>query len=79
MLVEVRIGGDVFECEQGKCYSIDMHRYDLDEITHAQYRESIKGMTRLDDWMAGDCSKNIVYWWDDNGGVFFVKSKNTCS
>ena len=75
MLVEVKIGGDVFECEQGKCYSIDMYRYDCDEITHAQYRESIKGMTRLYDWMAGDCSKNIVYWWDDNGGVFFVKSK----
>ena len=75
MLVEVRIGGDVFECEQGKCYSLDMYGYDLDEITHAQYKESIKGMTRLDDWMAGDCSRNIVLWYDDNGSVFFVKSK----
>lgn len=76
MLVEVRIGGDVFECEQGKCYSLDMYGYDLDEITHAQYRESTKGMTRLYDDMAGDCSRNIVLWYGDNGSVFFVKSYN---
>jgi len=74
MLVEVRIGDNKYTCKQGQCYSLDMYGYDLDEITHAQYRESIKGMTRLYDDMAGDCSRNIVYWYDDNGGGFFVKS-----
>ena len=74
-LVRVQIGDNIFWCKQGQCYSLDMYGYDLHEITHAMYKESIKGMSRCYDDMAGDCSENIVYWYDDNGGVFFVKSR----
>ena len=79
MKVKVTIGGDKFVCEQGKCYIYGVDRqggiFEHEEITHRQYKEYTQGMTRLYDWMAGDCSKNIELWDDDNGGVFVVNSK----
>ena len=78
MLVEVRIGGDVFECEQGKCYSYGVDRdgviFEYSEITHAQYKDCVRSDNFEQQF--DSISDNVVLHYDDNGGVFFVKSNN---
>ena len=78
MLVEVRIGGDVFECEQGKCYSYGVDRdgviFEHSEITHAEYKDCVRSDNFEQQF--DSISDNVVLHYDDNGGVFFVKSNN---
>ena len=78
MLVEVILGDDVLTVEQGKCYSYGVDRegviFEHSEITHAQYKECVRSDNYEQQF--DSISDNVVLHYEDNGGVFFVKSYN---
>lgn len=75
MNTQITLGDDTYTAEKGKCYIIGYtgSGEGLSEITHSEYKEYTREMTRQAE--GDEISTNIIYWYDDNGGVLFVKSK----
>ena len=77
MRVNVKLGDEVLGVEKGKCYSYGVDRegviFEYFEIGIDEYKECV----RSDRFEKGesDISNNVVLHYEDNGGVFFVKSK----
>ena len=77
MKTQVILGDDNLIVEKGKCYSYGVDRdgtiFEHNEITHAQYKECVRSDNYEQQF--DSISDNVVLHYDDNGGVFFVKSK----
>ena len=78
MLVKVILGDCVLTVEQGKCYSYGVDRdgviFEYSEITHREYKDCVRSDNFEQQF--DSISDNVVLHYDDNGGVFFVKSNN---
>ena len=78
MLVEVILGDCVLTVEQGKCYSYGVDRdgviFEYSEITHREYKDCVRSDNYEQQF--DSISDNVVLHYEDNGGVFFVKSYN---
>ena len=76
MRVNIKLGDEVLGVEKGKCYSYGVDRegviFEYFEIEIDEYKECV----RSDRFEKGesDISNNVVLHYEDNGGVFFVKS-----
>ncbi len=73
-MVEVELGDYTFLVKRGECYSIDCYMTDLDRVSKTTYKNFTKEETSTRHYGDG-VSTNVVYWYDDNGGMFFVKGK----
>ena len=75
MKTTITISDNTYTVNKGQCYSYGVDRegviFELSEITHDTYKESTKDMTRH---YGNGVSDNVVLFYDDNGGVLFVKS-----
>jgi len=78
MLVKVILGDCVLTVEQGKCYSYGVDRdgviFEYSEITHREYKDCVRSDNFEQQF--DSISDNVVLHYEDNGGVFFVKSNN---
>ena len=77
MRVNVKLGDEVLGVEKGKCYCYGVDRegviFEHFEISHDEYKECVRS-DRFEK-QESDISNNVVLHYEDNGGVFFVKSK----
>ena len=77
-MLEVILGDDVLTVEQGKCYSYGVDRdgviFEYSEITHREYKDCVRSGDYEQQF--DSISDNVVLHYEDNGGVFFVKSNN---
>ena len=70
----ITIGDNDYTVEMGKCYSI--FELELNEVTHDEYKEFTRNNNSTRQADGDEISNNIVYWYDDNSGMFFVKSRS---
>ena len=54
-------------------YSIDYNNTDLNRVSRETFKEFVKQETSTRQFGNGT-SGNVVYWYDDKGGMFFVNS-----
>ncbi len=77
-MLEVILGDCVLTVEQGKCYSYGVDRdgviFEYSEITHREYKDCVRSDNFEQQF--DSISDNVVLHYEDNGGVFFVKSNN---
>ena len=73
MKVEIRLGDDTFLVKSGECYSIDYNNTDLNRVSRETFKEFVEQETSTRQFGNGT-SGNVVYWYDDKGGMFFVNS-----
>ena len=75
----VKIADDTLNVYTGTCYLYGCDRegsiFETSEITHDEYKESVFDENYTQ--QHSDISDNVVLHYNENGGVFFVKSKHS--
>ena len=73
MKVEIRLGDDTFLVKSGECYSIDYNNTDLNRVSRKTFKEFVEADSSTRQFGDGT-SGNVVYYYDDKGGMFFVNN-----